>query len=454
MIPTGSCAAARRVHTRAVPRFLHTSDWQLGMVFHNLAVDAAAQRARELRFAVLERIARLAHERAVDAVLVAGDVFDVEVVSTTLLQQARDALARFAPIPVVLLPGNHDPGTPGSALARLAGEGCPAHVKVALDGTAIELPSAGATWRVFPCPLLARHTYADPTAGLPARGVDDAAQVRVALAHGATQDFGQREALPNRIAADTVLGRGFDYLALGDWHGEFEVEPRARYSGAPEPTSFHAQTRGKALIVSIAHAGALPEVEAVDVGASWWIDGGPWRLEGDDAVARLIAAIAGIGAPDGRFGPPPPQWGGLSCTALRLELVGAVTLAQRAQLREALELAAERLMHLRAKSERLQLRPDAADELTFAHEPVLRGVFQTLLAATKARAPRDAVEADGAVAAAGPPDRPDSEESPFDPDVDAAVDPSELEIEAAALALLHRLVAEAQAAQQAREAAR
>src|ERR1700729_1598073 len=117
-------------------RFLHTADWQLGLKLAFVAGDAGAV-ARFQRFEVARRLARLAKERAVDVVVVAGDVFDDNAVGEDSLQRARDALAAFAPIPVLLLPGNHDAATPDCALARLhAG----AHVHALLDDEPFVLP--------------------------------------------------------------------------------------------------------------------------------------------------------------------------------------------------------------------------------------------------------------------------------------------------------------------------
>ena len=55
--------------------FLHTADWQLGKPFGSIEGDTAAL-LREERFEAVKRIALLATERDVDAVIVAGDVFD------------------------------------------------------------------------------------------------------------------------------------------------------------------------------------------------------------------------------------------------------------------------------------------------------------------------------------------------------------------------------------------
>jgi DNA repair exonuclease SbcCD nuclease subunit len=87
-------------------RFLHTADWQLGKPFGSVPGDAGAI-LREARFEAVRRIAALAHEHQVDAVLVAGDVFDSNLASEATLSRALAAMRGFAG-PWLLLPGNHD----------------------------------------------------------------------------------------------------------------------------------------------------------------------------------------------------------------------------------------------------------------------------------------------------------------------------------------------------------
>ena len=60
-------------------RLLHTADWQLGKPFHQLPAEVAPL-LREARFAAVRTIAELATRHEVAAVLVAGDVFDGNLV--------------------------------------------------------------------------------------------------------------------------------------------------------------------------------------------------------------------------------------------------------------------------------------------------------------------------------------------------------------------------------------
>ncbi|MDY7092450.1 MAG: metallophosphoesterase [Acidobacteriota bacterium] len=331
-------------------RFLHTADWQLGLKLRFLDGDRGAKLRLE-RFEVVRRLAAAAHEHAVEAVVVAGDVFDDNAVGAATLQAARDALAAFAPIPVLLLPGNHDAATPESALRRLAPEehGLD-HVRPLLVAEPLTIGDTV----YYPCPLLRRHTHDDPTRWLPSRqdGThEDGDAVRVAIAHGGVLDFGESTESPNLIAAEEVLARGFDYLALGDWHGLLRFGSagwgdRVWYSGTPEPTRFEEKEPGRALVVEIDGAGEEPRVEVLELARSRWLTESR-TLDGEAAVDELERWLKEL---------PERSW-----TLLRLQLDGALSLAQRARLDRLLAAAGEELLELRLDDGRLVTEPSEED---------------------------------------------------------------------------------------------
>lgn len=89
-----------------MPRFLHTADWQIGRQYRGFAVEDAAA-LFDARFKAVERLAQLATDEKVDAILVAGDVFDAPNLSDRTIHRTFNALADFAG-PWILIPGNHD----------------------------------------------------------------------------------------------------------------------------------------------------------------------------------------------------------------------------------------------------------------------------------------------------------------------------------------------------------
>lgn len=86
-------------------RLLHTADWHLGQTLHG--VSRAYEHEQFLAW-LLDRL----EEHAVDALIVAGDVFDVASPSSAALTSYYDFLAalrtRLPDLDVVIVAGNHD----------------------------------------------------------------------------------------------------------------------------------------------------------------------------------------------------------------------------------------------------------------------------------------------------------------------------------------------------------
>lgn len=317
-------------------KFLHTADWQLGLKLHFIPGDRGAL-ARLERFEVVRRIARLAAERQVDAVVVAGDVMDDNAVGADTLQRTADALAAFAPIPVLLLPGNHDAATPGCALARLP---TAPHVHVLLDETPVEIGGV----RYLPCPLRRRHEREDPTRHIPTRQPGD--PVRVVVAHGGVLDFSEEGDAPNRIDLERLAAAEVDFLALGDWHGTLGMRPWAWYAGAPEATRFKEKDPGNVLIVEVDGPGAAPRVERVPIARTRWIQKSV-ELTEDADVEDLIGWFERL---------PERSW-----TLVELSLRGSLGLAARARLDAAIDAASAALLHVRIATDDVVTTASEAD---------------------------------------------------------------------------------------------
>ena len=104
-------------------RFLHTADWHVGKPLRG--------RSRMDEYArALGQVAGIAVDRKVDAVLVAGDVFDSPAPPPEAEKLVYDFLARLVSerIACVLIAGNHDHPRKLGALATLL-EGLKIHVR-------------------------------------------------------------------------------------------------------------------------------------------------------------------------------------------------------------------------------------------------------------------------------------------------------------------------------------
>ena len=96
-------------------RFLHTADWHLGMKYAKLGLNA--EKAREVRIQTANAIIEYAQKHNVDFIIVAGDLFDSNDIERDLIDTVIRILQKAAPIPVYILPGNHDPLTIDSIYA-------------------------------------------------------------------------------------------------------------------------------------------------------------------------------------------------------------------------------------------------------------------------------------------------------------------------------------------------
>ena len=90
------------VRVRAM-RLLHTSDWHLGRSLHRADLRAAQS-------AFLDHLVEVARAEKVDAVLVAGDIYDRAVPPVDAVELCEDALLRLhdTGARIVLISGNHD----------------------------------------------------------------------------------------------------------------------------------------------------------------------------------------------------------------------------------------------------------------------------------------------------------------------------------------------------------
>jgi DNA repair exonuclease SbcCD nuclease subunit len=324
-------------------RFLHTADWQLGKQFENLGAppDKLAF-LRQGRMDVVRRIGQLAIDRSVDAILVAGDVFERNEVGDQLIREVL-ATMRQVKIPWLLLPGNHDPAGPASVWDRIERIGCPEHVHLLHSTEPVLLADGGLA--VLPAPLTRKHQFTDPTEGF-GQQVTSQAAVRVGLAHGSLRNRLAPAAEQHNMISDTRADEGhLDYLALGDWHSCKEVAPRTWYAGTPEPDDFD-QDSGAVLIVELRGPGVAPTVERVQVGSYRWHNLRA-QLQSPGAVEQLRACLASVTEP-------------LASAVVHLEVRGAVSLSERAAIDEELANFEATVQVLRART--IDLIPSPTEE--------------------------------------------------------------------------------------------
>lgn len=247
--------------------FIHTADWQIGKQFANIKGDIAAF-LREARFDVIKTVASLANQYKVDAVLVAGDVFDANEVSDTTIRKTLNAMQEYKG-PWILLPGNHDPALAQSVWTRM--KDLPEktdNIILALKPEPIS--TANDKLLILPAPLKLRHEFRDLTEWYDAFQAPDSV-FKVGLAHGSIEGFLPESAeTHNMISYQRTDSANLDYLALGDWHGQLKVSSKIWYAGTPEQDRFHDNEPGKALLVTLNEVGKEPKIESLDTGRYQW----------------------------------------------------------------------------------------------------------------------------------------------------------------------------------------
>ncbi|MEO8130226.1 MAG: DNA repair exonuclease [Bryobacteraceae bacterium] len=356
-----------------MPRLLHTADWQIGKQYKGLGGDPDCRSdLRNERLNAVRRLGELAVKHEADAVLVAGDVFDMNEVSDRLVRQTLNTLAEFR-VPWVLLPGNHDAALAESVWTRIERLGCPANVRLAITREAILL--AEDRLAVLPAPLLRRHESADPTEGF-ASTVTPPGVIRVGLAHGSVRNRLPVEAESHNLISDTAAATAqLDYLALGDWHGTFQVTPNTWYSGTPEPDGFQQQHSGQALLVEIDAAGSTPRIQKLQTGTYRWR-----RLKVD--FRSVESELAAQGEPFGNL-------------VIGMRVEGAISLRERAELDEVIHRWEARVKLLRANLAPLTSVPTDADFDELGRQGFVGNIVERLRAIQ-----RDAQHPDHALAGA------------------------------------------------------
>lgn len=334
-------AAAAGLYNPRMTHFLHTADWQIGRQYGQFETDDAALLA-EARFDAVARIAALAAERQVDAVLVAGDVFDTQGVSDRTIRRLFAALAAYAG-PWVMIAGNHDAALADSVWSRAAQLGCiPPNVRVPPRPGVVDL--AAQNLAVLAAPLTQRHTYDDVTQAFDAME-SEPGRIRVGLAHGSVAGrLPDTIDATNPIAPDRASRARLDYLALGDWHGCLSIDERTWYAGTPEQDRFRGNEPGYVLDVRIAAPGATPQVERVATGKYRWSAWTETLSLPTDAQA-LAERLAALRAED----------------VLRLEVQGHVNVPTWEALQRAVDQAAAQARAVLPDFSGLLLEPDDAD---------------------------------------------------------------------------------------------
>ncbi len=268
-------------------RLLHTSDWHLGRSFHGASL-------LEEQAAAIERIADLAREHAVDAVLIAGDLYDRAIPPAEAVDLFNRALAQLSTggTAVVAIAGNHDSHVRVSVydpLLSAFGVTVRGDVGRAQEPVLVTPRDGGPPVAIYPLPYLEPAVVGPALAGEPVRlrheevtrlaierihadleGRPRHRSVLVAhtfVAGGETSESERELTIGNVDRVSVAAFAGFDYVALGHLHASQQLDgPRVAYSGTPLPYSFSEEQHVKSVRIVELAADGTPTVQVVPLG--------------------------------------------------------------------------------------------------------------------------------------------------------------------------------------------
>ena len=230
-------------------RFAQLSDIHFARRFGGpklaLSAEQIEQRARELRGA-LERFADVVAEESLDICFIPGDIFESPTPSRTDIDFFIGIVNRLAPVPTIILPGNHDPysrtslySTDSAVYAErpAASPRWGEHVRVITQPNFESLRIAGL--HVAACGFQVDTTIEEsPLRHLPAPDPD---AINLLVFHGAqvpSERLAAGAPLPVPFTAEMLADAGYDYAAVGHYHIPRNIEDSdgrviGAYAGSP-----------------------------------------------------------------------------------------------------------------------------------------------------------------------------------------------------------------------------
>ncbi|WP_414898396.1 exonuclease SbcCD subunit D [Rhodovulum sp. YEN HP10] len=257
-------------------RLLHTADLHLGRQFNGLSLEAD-------HAAILDQIAAAALAYEVDALVIAGDVFDRAAPPASAVRQFNAFLTRIRAetgAAVVMIAGNHDSGDRIEAMSVMT-DTARALIRgtVAAEEPPLILEDADGPVAVSALPFAweyaAREAFGDETLTSPedvlraqiaaARAALPEGARWVIVAHGTVAGAsvsGAERPLARIGGVETVGAELFDgarYVALGHLHRPQSAgRPEIRYAGAPLAFGFDEAGEEKSMsLVEIDGAGGV-----------------------------------------------------------------------------------------------------------------------------------------------------------------------------------------------------
>jgi DNA repair exonuclease SbcCD nuclease subunit len=310
--------------------------------------EGAQERFNQARFDAIRTLGKIATESNCQFVVVCGDAFESNQVDRKTVARALEAL-KEVPLPVWILPGNHDPLNEASVYSSKSFvQGKPANVNVISDATPIQadhnVELVGAPWLSKRMPV---NPFYEATKSLePLTGV-----TRIILAHGIVDLFTPRKDDLGVLTADSlervIEERKASFVALGDRHSRTKIGEGERiwYSGTPEVTDFGEGETGYVQIVEL--DGDKVIATPAPVGQWRFVEKNRVDINCSEDIEALRSMLESIDRKE--------------LTVLRLNLVGSISLTQEAILRQFLATIGDVFASFQMSDDELLVLPNDAD---------------------------------------------------------------------------------------------
>jgi DNA repair exonuclease SbcCD nuclease subunit len=328
-------------------RFLHTSDWQLGMTRHFFS-EGAQERYNQARFDVIRTLGKMADAERCQFMVVCGDAFESNQVDRKTVARALEALKEVA-VPVYILPGNHDPLNEVSVYhSSVFIQGKPDHVHIIDNSIGIQI---GDEVELIGAPWLSKRMVENPIKEIIDSQGPMMGTTRIILAHGIVDSFTPNKDDPGVMEVgnlDLAINSGkASFIALGDRHSYTKVGSGERiwYSGTPEVTDFNESESGYVLVIEL--DGSKVAIKPIHIGQWKFIEREHIDINTTEDIEALCKALEDLEQKEQ--------------TAIRLKLVGSVSLSQESLLLQSLETIRQVFGSFQLYDEGLQVLLDDAD---------------------------------------------------------------------------------------------
>ncbi|WP_049721761.1 exonuclease SbcCD subunit D [Gilvimarinus polysaccharolyticus] len=258
-------------------KFIHTSDWHIGRQFHNVSLLDDQRH-------VLDQLLAYIQQEQVDALVIAGDIYDRSVPPATAVELLDDLLNKIClemKVPVILIPGNHDSAQRlgfGSRQLSQAGLHILSDLKKITEPVVIKHKDGDVAFYGVPYndPETVRNVFSEPVSTydqahtylvekILANKISGVSNVLIShcFIDGAAESDSERPLSiggSDRVSYQPCIP--FDYVALGHLHSpQYKGREHIRYSGSILKYSFSEQHQKKGVYLVELDASGLQNVK-------------------------------------------------------------------------------------------------------------------------------------------------------------------------------------------------